>query len=298
MIRAVLAAFVLLVAAACTAGPAATPVVTPAPATPAPATQAAAGATVSLATGHFVGPNGMSLYIFDKDSPGGVSNCAGDCLGNWPPLTVSAAGAIVLGSGLNNSDFGTITRDDGTFQVTFKDIPLYYFAGDKAVGDVNGDGVGGVWHLATTASTLPAPAASAPASGAASPGASAPANCEPDDRYCSTAAPAESMGAGIQVNASTAGHLVDAAGMSLYTFDNDSEGTSTCTSGDCADNWPALTVEDEDELPTAGDGVTGTLAVIEWEDGTYQVTYNGQPLYFFAGDLAAGDTNGDGLFEV
>jgi len=106
------------------------------------------------------------------------------------------------------------------------------------------------------------------------------------------------MGASAQVNASSAGHLVDAAGMSLYAFDNDTDGTSTCTSGSCAENWPALAVEDEDEPPAAGDGVTGALAVIEWEDGTYQVTYNGKPLYYFGGDSAAGDANGDGLNGV
>jgi predicted lipoprotein with Yx(FWY)xxD motif len=292
MIRTLFAVSTVLLAAACTAGPAATPVVTPAPPSAA-ASQAASGATVSLATGHFVGPSGMSLYIFDKDVAG-TSNCSGDCAGNWPALTVASADAITVGTGLTASDFGTVTGSGGSLQVAFKEIPLYYYAGDKAVGDVNGDGVGGVWHLATTSSTLPAPAAS----DAASPAASAPANCEPDDRYCSSPGPAESMGANAQVNASSAGHLVDGAGMSLYTFDNDSDGTSTCTSGSCAENWPALTVEDEDEPPAAGNGVTGTLAVIEWADGTYQVTYNGKPLYHYGGDSAPGDMNGDGINEV
>src|SRR4030095_2667287 len=97
---------------------------------------------------------------FDKDSLG-TSNCSGDCAGSWPALTVTSADAISVGTGLTATDFCTVHRSDhGALQVAFKQIPLYYFAGDNAVGDVNGDGVGGVWHLATTASTLPAPAAS------------------------------------------------------------------------------------------------------------------------------------------
>jgi predicted lipoprotein with Yx(FWY)xxD motif len=296
MLRTVFAISTLLLAAACTAGPAATPVITAAPATAA-ASQAATGATVSLTSGHFVGPSGMSLYTFDKDSAG-TSNCSGDCAGNWPALTVAAADAITVGAGLTASDFATVTGSGGSLQVAFKQIPLYYFAGDRAVGDVNGDGVGGIWHLATTSSTLPPPAAS----GAASAGASAPAqaNCDPEqDRYCyGSSSPSASMGAEVQVNVSSAGHLVDGAGLSLYTFDNDTEGTSACTSDSCVENWPALAVEDEDQPPVAGDGVGGALAVIEREGGTYQVTYNGKPLYFYAGDAAPGDMNGDGLNEV
>ena len=62
---------------------------------------------------------------------------------------------ITVGPGLDLAEFTAITRDDGTNQVTFKLIPLYYFAGDSAAGDTNGEGVGGVWHLATPTSTLP-----------------------------------------------------------------------------------------------------------------------------------------------
>ena len=71
MLRTLFAVAALLVAA-CTSSPAAPPAATPAPATPAAPTQAAAGATVSLATGHFVGPNGMLPMILEalKSSTG------------------------------------------------------------------------------------------------------------------------------------------------------------------------------------------------------------------------------------
>jgi predicted lipoprotein with Yx(FWY)xxD motif len=103
---------------------------------------------VSPDASNLIGPTGLSLYLFANDSDG-VSNCSGQCLTNWPALTVpegqdptavaSATGAL-----------GVITRgDDGTFQVTYNGLPLYYFAGDSLPGETNGDGVGGVWSLAT-----------------------------------------------------------------------------------------------------------------------------------------------------
>ena len=161
------ASVVLAALVAACAGTGSTPAPTAAPATPAPATAAASAPvtlafTVSLApAGFFVGPNGHTLYTFDKDTAG-TSNCQADqCVTNWPALTLQGGVQLAIGAGLTQTDFATITRNDGTAQVTFKDIPLYYFAGDTAVGDKNGDGVGGIWHLATTASTPPA-ASSAP----------------------------------------------------------------------------------------------------------------------------------------
>jgi predicted lipoprotein with Yx(FWY)xxD motif len=63
----------------------------------------------------------------------------------WPPL--AAAGAPTLGPGLDAKDFTAITRDDGSSQVAFYGMPLYYFAGDKAAGDVTGQGLGDKWYV-------------------------------------------------------------------------------------------------------------------------------------------------------
>jgi predicted lipoprotein with Yx(FWY)xxD motif len=52
-----------------------------------------------------------------------------------------------LGTGLNASDFGTITRADGTTQISFHGHPLYYFSGDQAAGDTHGQGIGGKWYV-------------------------------------------------------------------------------------------------------------------------------------------------------
>ena len=87
-------------------------------------------------------------------------------------------------------------------------------------------------------------------------------------------------------------YLVDAEGKALYLFMADTDGSSTCN-GDCAGAWPPLTTEGE---PMAGDGVEASmLDTVEREDGTMQVTYNGQPLYYFVRDESASDTNGQGV---
>jgi predicted lipoprotein with Yx(FWY)xxD motif len=119
-------------------------------ATVAPATQAAA-ATVSVATTGLgptlVGPNGKTLYIFDKDTEANKSACApGGCLSAWPPL-LQATGTATAGAGVSGT-LATFSRDDGTKQVSYNGKPLYYYAPDTKPGDTTGDGVGGVWHVA------------------------------------------------------------------------------------------------------------------------------------------------------
>jgi predicted lipoprotein with Yx(FWY)xxD motif len=91
-----------------------------------------------------VDANGMTLYLFTKDSAG-TSNCSGGCASNWPPLTVT--GQPVAGTGVNASLLGTTARADGSTQVTYNGHPLYYYKADHAPGDENGQGVGGVWYV-------------------------------------------------------------------------------------------------------------------------------------------------------
>lgn len=94
---------------------------------------------------YLTGENGRTLYVLTTDTPG-VSTCSGGCATNWPPFTIDAASTVQGASGVTGA-FATITRDDGTHQVTFGGAPLYYFAGDAAAGDVNGQGSGGVWFV-------------------------------------------------------------------------------------------------------------------------------------------------------
>lgn len=94
---------------------------------------------------YLVDSQGMTLYNSKRDSPG-KSTCMGACAVMWPPFF---AQTIVLPTGLQESDFQTITRDDGRKQTTYKGIPLYYFTDDKNPGDTNGDNVHHIWFAAT-----------------------------------------------------------------------------------------------------------------------------------------------------
>jgi len=86
---------------------------------------------------------GMTLYHFKSDSPG-KSACTGGCLQRWP---IFYSEKMEVPKGLDAKDFGTITREDGKKQTTFRGYPLYYFASDKKPGDALGQGVGGVWFV-------------------------------------------------------------------------------------------------------------------------------------------------------
>lgn len=93
-----------------------------------------------VADGAWVGPNGMTLYTFDRDA-GGKSMCNGGCATNWPPLMAAASDRAA-------GDWTIVTRDDGSRQWAFRGKPVYYWVKDKKAGDRTGDGVNNVWHLA------------------------------------------------------------------------------------------------------------------------------------------------------
>jgi predicted lipoprotein with Yx(FWY)xxD motif len=114
-----------------------------------------------------------------------------------------------------------------------------------------------------------------------------------------SSAPSSSSGAGASSAAATVdvhtsngkSFLTDSAGRSLYLWVPDTKTMSMCT-GACASAWPPLTVKG---APTAGTGATASdLGTISRSGGTMQVTYAGHPLYYFAGDKAAGQTSGEG----
>ena len=92
---------------------------------------------------------GRSLYVFDADTSG-VSKCMDECARAWPPLIVPP-GIIPTGAGtVSNSMVSTLQRPDGTLQVTYNGMPLYYSMSDEKPGDVRGQGVtgfGGKWFL-------------------------------------------------------------------------------------------------------------------------------------------------------
>ena len=92
-----------------------------------------------------VAPSGMTLYKYTKDTAG-VSNCSGQCAVNWPPYTVSGTEPLVAATGIAGT-LATITRADGTMQVTYNGVPLYYWVKDTKPGETTGQGVGKVWYV-------------------------------------------------------------------------------------------------------------------------------------------------------
>ena len=86
--------------------------------------------------------------------------------------------------------------------------------------------------------------------------------------------------------------LASSSGMTLYTNKNNTPKASACT-GPCAQIWPPLLVTSSP--PAAPSGLSGALGVVTWSDGTVQVTYNGRPVYLYAGDAKPGEASGDGV---
>ncbi|MCW2936762.1 MAG: hypothetical protein JWM19_7724 [Actinomycetia bacterium] len=109
-------------------------------------TTATASGTTFLADG-----SGRAVYLWVKDT-GDASQCSGACAGAWPP--VPATGTVTAGGSAVASDLGTITRSDGTKQVTYDGHPLYYFSGDSGPGTATGQGsdnFGAKWWLVSPA---------------------------------------------------------------------------------------------------------------------------------------------------
>lgn len=118
-----------------------------------------------------VDQSGFTLYRFAPDGTG-KTTCTGSCASAWPPLTVPTP-HVVAGAGVAAAALATITRPDGSLQVTFEGMPLYRFSGDKKAGDTMGQGVAGVWFAVpaaaaapsvSTTTTSPPPSTSAPPS--------------------------------------------------------------------------------------------------------------------------------------
>ncbi|MGO4145149.1 hypothetical protein AB4Y77_08705 [Paenarthrobacter sp. YAF11_1] len=119
-------------------------------------TPAADGAEMKVASSSVgqivVDGKGMSLYFFTKDvKDSGTSACTEACLAAWPIFTTTADSPSVDGV---TGTVGTIASPDGKKHVTLNGMPLYYYAKDKAPGDVTGQGVGGVWYLVSPAGEM------------------------------------------------------------------------------------------------------------------------------------------------
>ncbi|AUG76365.1 Lipoprotein [Kitasatospora sp. MMS16-BH015] len=110
------------------------------------------GITIAVANAGGLGPilvdgTGRTLYLSDADTSV-KSTCAADCAAAWPAVTTP--GPPVAGAGADQGLLGTTPRPDGSLAVLYKGRPLYYFAGDSAPGDVNGqqqEQYDSVWYV-------------------------------------------------------------------------------------------------------------------------------------------------------
>ena len=205
-------------------------------------------------------PSGRLLYMFDPDKQGD-STCYDQCAKAWPPL--EAKGTPGAGQGADASLLGTTTRKDGSKQVTYGKWPLYYFTPDQKAGDVKGQAVGGVWWVVS--------------------GDGKVVRDVPEGMVAAT-------------KSKEYGEiLASATGRTIYMFDPDKQGQSTCYDK-CAAAWPPVTTKDK---PIAGVGVDESLfGTVKRKDGTTQVTYGKWPLYYFTPDKKAGDVKGQGVKKV
>lgn len=168
--RAVLASVAIVaIVAGCSSGASATPGATVAAGTPEATVAATPGATTPAATpgastaatayevdivtdalgAHITGEDGKTLYLRTSD-PAGGSSCTAACAGNWPPFTLDAGETVKAGTGVTGA-LTTFARADGSTQVAIDGHALYYFAGDSAAGQNNGQGIGGVWFVVSPA---------------------------------------------------------------------------------------------------------------------------------------------------
>jgi predicted lipoprotein with Yx(FWY)xxD motif len=147
----------------------------------------------------------------------------------------------------------------------------------------------GIALAATACSSSGSGSTAAPAASSATAQASSPA----------AAASASSGSTAVMISLSSISgipgkFLVGAQGRTIYLFEADKSGTSTCA-GACAAAWPPVSVSGS---PQAGSGVDqALLGTVKRDDGTMQLTYNKHPLYYFAADTAAGQDHGQGSKE-
>ena len=284
-----------------TPAPAAAPVAAESPVTEASApalTKApkAAGAAVAVKSTTsslgqiLVDPTGRTLYAFTNDV-NAQSTCSGTCAEAWPPLVVDENWTVA--PGLDSGIFSTSARPDGTLQLMAGKFPLYFFSGDAKPGDVNGQGSGDVWFVMTpTATTITAKPGATPTETTTSVTTAALSPTTTVYGKAPAPAPAAAPAAIASVADTPLGALiVDSKGRTLYAFTKDADGTSTCVDA-CAKAWPPFVVTGDIAVSAGLD--KSQFTTIARADGSKQLKVGKWPLYYFAGDTAAGEFNGQG----
>jgi LPXTG-motif cell wall-anchored protein len=204
---------------------------------------------------------GRVLYRFTRDTINTSSACYNQCATTWPPLLIDE-GTPVAGDGVNGDLLGVLARTDGTRQVMYNGMPLYYYNQDANPGDTNGQRVRDVWFIIhpNTATVGYQP-----------------------------------VTVRVRQHSELSNMLTDEQGRTLYMFTRDSANHTVCYDR-CATNWPPLLADAS--APKLAEGVGGALGAIIRDDGNRQVTYESKPLYYYTPDTTVGDTKGQGVGNV
>ena len=219
--------------------------------------EAAAQPSVFVRTAPGLGPiltdaSGKTLYLFTKDTTESQSVCEGDCMTNWPPFTADEP--LTLPGNVDGA-LTTFDRTDGSKQVAYNGIPLYYFAGDANPGDVNGQGKGDVWFVVA-------------------PGSQFGSVATPTPEQASTPAPSDSTT--IDVSLSEFTIMVSQTEFKVgveYTFNvtNDGQYQHQFVIEKAGDNYKALEAGGKEaEIEPFDAGKTETLTWTFTEAGNYQ----------------------------
>ncbi|MFW6157238.1 MAG: hypothetical protein ACOC4S_00210 [Balneolaceae bacterium] len=212
---------------------------------------------------------GNVLYYFTMDVRG-ESKCEGDCISSWPAFDVDEL-TFDEEDELDEEDFGSVERPDGSSQITYKGWPLYYFVGDEQPGDTEGDGINEVWYVAKPDYSLMI--------------ADEQLIGEDEENYRIDENGDYVTGEDITT------FFTDSEGRTLYIFSDDEEDTNTFTEEDFSNDsvWPIYHTDIE-ALPSGMDESDfGEITVHGEED---QLTYRGWPVYYFGQDEERGDTQG------
>lgn len=219
-----------------------------------------------------VSNSGLSLYNFDPDArkPGG-SACNGPCADVWPPLIIKSEADLVAPAGFTGK-LGWVKRDDGSLQASVNGWPLYGWAFDKKVGDLNGQANNEVWWV-----------------------------LDPAGNVNRTAPTIRFRGNKLGTATANTQMMVGASGRTLYMYEPDRKiGVSTCYD-QCAVAWPPLLVNSKDDLKIL-QGHNVDLAKVtvfpRADTAQLQVAYDGWPLYYWFRDNKPGDTTGQAVGNV
>lgn len=176
-----------------------------------------------------------------------------------------------MGEGLEESNFGSVTRPDGSSQTTYLGWPLYYYEGDGQPGSINGDGINDVWYVAKPDYSLMI--------------ATQQMVGQDGNNYR-----VDNNGDYVEGEEQTS-HFVDIEGRTLYIFINDSANTNNYTDDDLGNNdtWPIFYVDLEALPSKMNENHFGEITVHTAEQ---QLTYKGWPLYYFGPDAERGETKG------